>query len=220
MLILGINTVADACEAALVRDGVIVAEHSEPMNQGHDARLAPVVETLMKQAGVVFADLGRVAIVVGPGSFTGVRVGVAFARGLSLSLDIPAVGVTSLEAIDGLPRDGHVLALLPAKRRPPHRTWWGQLIDAGRGGAEPFEANEDELSALAAGTDAVCGGLADLPDLGTRQIIGAPTARTAALFVSRLADSDLPPPRPVYVREPDATPMRPPIPSSGKSAGQ
>jgi tRNA threonylcarbamoyladenosine biosynthesis protein TsaB len=211
MLILGINTVADACEAALVRDGVVIADLSEPMNQGHDARLAPVVERLMAEADIAFADLNRVAIVVGPGSFTGVRVGVAFARGLSLSLDIPAVGVTSLEAIDGLPHRGYVLGLLPAKRRPPHRTWWGQLIDAGRGGAEPFEANENELSALAAGTDAVCGGLADLQNIGTRRISGAPSARAAALFASRLADRDLPPPRPVYVREPDATPMRAPI---------
>ena len=63
MLILGINTVADACEAALVRDGVLAAELSEPMNQGHDARLAPVVERLMREAGVAFADLDRVAIV-------------------------------------------------------------------------------------------------------------------------------------------------------------
>lgn len=216
MLVLGINTVADACEAALVRDGVVIAELSEPMNQGHDARLAPVVETLMRQASVAFAELERVAIVVGPGSFTGVRVGVAFARGLSLSLDIPAVGVTSLEAIDDLSRDGRVLALLPAKRRPPHRTWWGQIIVGGRGKAEPFEASESELAALAAETNAVCGGVADLPDLGKPLNAGVPSARAAALFASRLPASDLPPPRPVYVREPDATPMRAPIPSAGQ----
>lgn len=132
MLILGINTVSDACEAALVRDGVVIAELSEPMQQGHDARLAPVVEKLMRDSITLFADLDRIAIVVGPGSFTGVRVGVAFARGLALSLDKPAVGVTSLEALDALPREGRVLALLPAKRRPPERTWWGQIIDQGR----------------------------------------------------------------------------------------
>ena len=209
MLILGINTVADACEAALVRDGVVIAERSEPMNQGHDARLAPIVEHLMRETGIAFTDLHRVAVIVGPGSFTGVRVGVAFARGLALSLDIPAVGVTSLEAIDGLPSRGYLLGLLPAKRRPPHRTWWGQLIDAGRGGAEPFEASEEELAALAAGTDAVCGELEDLPGLGQRQVHGAPAARAAALFAARMAVGDLPPPRPVYVREPDAKPMRP-----------
>jgi tRNA threonylcarbamoyladenosine biosynthesis protein TsaB len=63
MLILGINTVADACEAALVRDGAVIAERSEPMNQGHDARLAPVVEQLMRDAGIPFGDLHLVAVV-------------------------------------------------------------------------------------------------------------------------------------------------------------
>jgi tRNA threonylcarbamoyladenosine biosynthesis protein TsaB len=209
MLVLGINTVADACDAALVRDGVVVAELTEPMQQGHDARLAPVVEKLMRDAGIAFADLNRVCVIVGPGSFTGVRVGVAFARGLSLSLDIPAVGVTSLEALDGLPLEGRVLGVLPAKRRPPARTWWGQLIDQGRGAGEAFEATEDELRARVAGVDAICGGLSDIPDLGAPRVAASPSAKAAAIFVGRLSDDDLPPPRPVYVREPDATPMRP-----------
>ncbi len=134
------------------------------MQQGHDARLAPVVEKLMRDAGIAFADLDRVAVIVGPGSFTGVRVGVAFARGLSLSLDIPAVGVSSLEALDAMPQVGRVLGLLPAKRRPPARTWWGQLIDTGRGAAEPFEATAEELRALASDVYAICGGLADVPE--------------------------------------------------------
>lgn len=207
MLILGINTSGDACEAALLDNGAAIAELSEPINQGHDARLAPVVEQVMLMAGNTFADLGRIAVVVGPGSFTGLRTGVAFARGLSLALGIPAVGVTSLEALSGLPQDGYVLGLLPAKRRPPERTWWGQLIDQGRGGAEPFEVAEENLAANASGVDAVCGGLAGVPDFGLRRILAAPTAKAAALFASRLAANDLPPPRPVYVREPDAKPM-------------
>ncbi len=209
MLILGINTSGDACEAALARDGKVVAAHSEPMTQGHDARLAPLVEGLMREAAVEFSALGRIAVVVGPGSFTGVRVGVAFARGLALALDIPAAGVTSLEALEGLPLQSYVLGLLPAKRRPPERTWWAQLIDQGRGGADAFEAREEDLKSLAAGTDAVCGGLSDIPDLGSPRIIAKPTAAAAALFAGRLA-GELPPPRPVYVREPDATPMRRP----------
>ena len=209
MLVLGINTVADACEAALVRDGVVVAELSEPMQQGHDARLAPVVEKLMRESATAFTDLDRIAIVVGPGSFTGVRVGVAFVRGLALSLDKPAVGVTSLEALDALPGEGRVLGLLPAKRRPPERTWWGQIIDRGRGVAEPFETGTTELQSLASDMDALCGGLADVPDLGPSRVPATPTAKAAALFVGRLPDGELPPPRPVYVREPDATPMRP-----------
>src|SRR5262245_48910632 len=136
MLVLGINTAGDACEAALLRDGAIVAERSEPMTVGHDARLAPLVDELMRGAGVSFRELERIAVIVGPGSFTGVRVSVAFARGLSLALNIPAAGVTSLEALDQLPRRSRVLGLLPAKRRPPEKTWWAQHIEQGRGAAE------------------------------------------------------------------------------------
>lgn len=208
MLVLGINTVADACEAALVRDGAVVAELSEPMNQGHDARLAPVVAQLMRESGATFSDLGRIAVVVGPGSFTGVRVGVAFARGLSVASSrlTPAVGVTSLEALDALPQDRCVMGLLPAKRRPPEKTWWTQLLEAGRGVAEATEIREDELLSMLADVEAVCGGLAGVPDIGKPRIAARPTAAAAALFASRLSGS-LPEARPIYVREPDAKPM-------------
>ncbi len=209
MLVLGINTAADTCEAALF-DGALVAERVEPMRQGHDARLAPLVEQLMREAGKAFSDLQRIAVVVGPGSFTGVRVGVAFARGLSLALDTPPVGVTSLEALDALPQTGRVLCLLPAKRRPPERTWWGQLIADGRGEGSPFEAREGELASLASGVKAVCGGLSEVPDLRISRIVASPSARAAAAFVLRLPGQDLPSSRPIYVRAPDAKPMNRP----------
>jgi tRNA threonylcarbamoyladenosine biosynthesis protein TsaB len=209
MLVLGINTAGDACEAALVRGGAVLAEKSEPMTQGHDARLAPLADELMREAGVAFADLERIAVVVGPGSFTGVRVGVAFARGLALALNVAAVGVSSLEALAELPRRGRVLGLLPAKRRPPEKTWWAQVLADGRGAGEPFEAQEDQLASLARDVDAVCGVLSDIPELGVGGIHTKPTAAAAALFAEKLS-GDLPPPRPIYVREPDATPMRRP----------
>lgn len=208
MLVLGINTVADACEAALVRDGALVAELSEQMNLGHDVRLAPVVAQLMGKSGVTFPELDRVAVVVGPGSFTGVRVGVAFARGLSVasSRPTPAVGVTSLEALDALPREKRVLGLLPARRRPPQKTWWAQILESGRGRASPTEISEGELPSLLASVDAVCGDLSSVPDFGKPRINARPTAAAAALFASRLS-GEWPEARPVYVREPDARPM-------------
>src|SRR5438046_107834 len=141
MLVLGINTSGNACQGALVREGRVIAAASEPMTQGHDARLAPMIEEMMRGAGVRFTDLMRIAVVVGPGSFTGVRVGVAFARGLALALDIPAAGITSLEALDDTPYDMHVLCVLPAKRRPPERTWWVQTLYQRRGMDEPEEAD-------------------------------------------------------------------------------
>ena len=210
MLVLGINTVADVCEAALVRDGAQVAVVSEPMTQGHDARLAPVVEQLMREAGVAFADLDRIAVIVGPGSFTGVRVGVSFARALALALDIPVVGVSSLEALDALPLSGRVLGVLAAKRRPPEKTWWAQQITGGRAAGEALEADADGIARLAAEAGAVCGHAASLPDeLAGARIAAEPRAAAAALFAARLAADDLPAARPIYVREPDAAPMRP-----------
>jgi tRNA threonylcarbamoyladenosine biosynthesis protein TsaB len=97
--------------------------------------------------------------------------------------------------------------LLPAKRRPPERTWWGQFIAAGRGEGSPFEAGEAELMSLASGVQAVCGGLSEVPDLRISRIIALPSARAAADFVYRLPGQDLPSSRPIYVRAPDAKPM-------------
>jgi tRNA threonylcarbamoyladenosine biosynthesis protein TsaB len=221
MLVLGINTVSDVCEAALVRGSRLVAQRSEPMAQGHDARLAPLVDELMRAAGVGFADLDRIAVIVGPGSFTGVRVGVAFARGLALALDKPAVGVSSLEAIAfgsaAFGSWGRVLAAMPAKRRPPELSWWAQLIEAGRGMGEPVEAGPAALRAMAADAACVCGAGLETADLAITVHAARPTADAAALFAAGLTDSDLPPPRPVYVREPDATPQ---VRSAGQIRGR
>jgi tRNA threonylcarbamoyladenosine biosynthesis protein TsaB len=208
MLVLGINTVADVCEAALIRDGVQIAGVSEPMTQGHDARLAPVVEQLMGEAGIAFADLDRIAVIVGPGSFTGVRVGVSFARALALALDIPAVGVSSLEALDDLP-DGRALGVLPAKRRPPERTWWVQTLVDGRGVSEPAEADARGVADLLDGQEAICGQLEGVETSGVARAPGSCSAGVAAMFAGRLPEDDLPAARPIYVREPDAAPMRP-----------
>jgi len=99
MLVLGIDTSLDACSAAIVRDGETLAHLREEMNRGQAERLAPMVREVAQQAGVTFAELDRVAVTTGPGSFTGVRVGLSFARTLALSLGKPCVGVSTLEAL-------------------------------------------------------------------------------------------------------------------------
>jgi len=209
MLVLGINTVADVCEAALCDGALVVARVAETMTQGHDARLAPVVHQVMAEAGVDFAQLDRVAVIVGPGSFTGVRVGVSFARALALALEIRAVGVSSLEALDTLPQTGRVLGVLAAKRRPPQLSWWVQRLVDGRGVEEPGEAEEPGMRELLVGVDAVCGQADGLPAFAAPILAGRPSAVAAAQFVARLTNEDFPPARPIYVREPDAAPMRP-----------
>ncbi len=99
MIVLALDTALEACSVALVRDAEILAVRSEPMLRGHQERLAPMVVEAMAQAGTAFGALDRIAVTVGPGSFTGLRVGLAFAKALSLALDVPCVGLGTLEAL-------------------------------------------------------------------------------------------------------------------------
>lgn len=101
MILLAIDTAASLC-AACVHDGDAGAELGREVldiGKGHAERLIGVIESAFGRAGLAYADLDRVGVSIGPGSFTGVRVGVATARGLALALGIPAVGVNTLEAL-------------------------------------------------------------------------------------------------------------------------
>lgn len=99
MIVLAIDSALDACSVALVRDGITLAHISERMNRGQAERLAPMVREAAQQAGVAFDQIDRVAVTTGPGSFTGVRVGLSFARALALSLGKPCIGVSTLQAL-------------------------------------------------------------------------------------------------------------------------
>jgi tRNA threonylcarbamoyladenosine biosynthesis protein TsaB len=97
--LLAVDTALGACSAALLDGDEILAHNFEAMDRGHAERLAPMVEEIMKQAGMAFAALERLAVTTGPGTFTGQRVGLAFMRGLRLALKRPLTGLTTLETI-------------------------------------------------------------------------------------------------------------------------
>jgi tRNA threonylcarbamoyladenosine biosynthesis protein TsaB len=100
MLILAIDTALDACSAAVLDTaaGKTVALESQPMKRGHAEALMPLVARVMKQSGIAFTALDRIAVTTGPGSFTGLRVGLSAARGIALAAGKPVVGVTTLTA--------------------------------------------------------------------------------------------------------------------------
>lgn len=98
-IILAVDTCFGACSAAVVAGERVLAHRAEAMERGHAEALAPMVETAMRDAGLSFAGLDRLAVTTGPGSFTGQRVGLAFMRGLRIALGKPLVGVTSLAAM-------------------------------------------------------------------------------------------------------------------------
>src|ERR1700738_4731636 len=100
MLILAIDTALDACCAAVLDTDAskVIAQESLPMKRGHAETLMPLIARVMQASGAAFASLDRIAATTGPGSFTGLRVGLSAARGLALAANKPVVGVTTLTA--------------------------------------------------------------------------------------------------------------------------
>jgi len=100
MLILAIDTALDACAAGVLDTsaGKLIARETQPMKRGHAEALMPLIGRVMNQAAIAFTALDRIAVTTGPGSFTGLRVGLSAARGIALAADRPVVGVTTLTA--------------------------------------------------------------------------------------------------------------------------
>ncbi len=119
MIILALDTCLNACAGAVVADGVVLSKIVEPMQRGHQERIALMTAELMAAASLTFPDLHRVAVTVGPGSFTGLRIGLAFAKGLGVALDIPCVGVGVLDVL-GRQMSGRVLVALDARGGAAH----------------------------------------------------------------------------------------------------
>ena len=100
MLILAIDTALDACAAGVLDTdaGRLIAQESLPMKRGHAEALMPLIARVIKASGMAFAALDRIAVTTGPGSFTGLRVGLSAARGIGLAANKPVVGLTTLTA--------------------------------------------------------------------------------------------------------------------------
>ena len=208
MIVLALDACLDACSVAVVADGQALVEMSEPMRRGHQERLAVMVEAVMANAGRGFADLDRIGVTVGPGSFTGLRVGLAFAKGLGLALDRPVVGVGVLEALAQDAGDGFVASVIDARRGQVYM----QAFDAALALMAP-----DVLPASTAAARLVelwSGGPATLTGPGCALLAGvlpgavliehaAPNPRIVALLAAQ-ARPPFPPPRPLYLRAPDA----------------
>lgn len=194
MIVLAIDTALDACSVAIVRDGETVAHLSERMSKGQAERLAPMAAEAAKAAGTTLAEVDRVAVTTGPGSFTGVRVGLSFARALALALDKPCLGVSTLEAL-ALADDE--TGLRAAVIETPGASYLA-LYDNGVAAIVPrgIERGESQglLGAAAAGRPFVLTGPGVIVDASA-------LARRAARL-----DPALYPPDPQYLRAPHVTP--------------
>jgi tRNA threonylcarbamoyladenosine biosynthesis protein TsaB len=211
--VLALDTCLDACSAAVCEDGVAIAVLSEPMSRGHQERLAPMVAEVMAQADVAFDALGLIAVTVGPGSFTGLRVGLAFAKGLALALGVPCVGVGTLEALAASASEAKfgkafVAAAVDARRG---QIYLQAFID-GRAAMAP-DALQPEIAAARL-AELWPGGPATLVGSGSGLVAGVLPSATISdclapnpVAVARAAlrlKSPYPPPKPLYLRAPDA----------------
>ena len=206
MLLLVLDTALDATTVAVARDGAILARRCVPMERGHQERLAGLAAEVMAEAGVGFSELQRIGVGVGPGSFTGVRVGLAFAKGLALAWDAPLVGIGSLEALAvSAESSGVIAAAIDARRGRVYL----QLF---RDGAPLTPPDVVEIEAAAHlveenGAAVVVGSGAPLLKPTGEP---APTAWPSPEALVRLAQAAvLPtePPLPLYLRPPDAKTM-------------
>ncbi len=119
MLILAFETSAKACSVALMKESILLGENYQNTGLTHSQTLLVMAEDLMKQCGVTAQDIDAVAVAAGPGSFTGVRIGVAAAKGFAWGREIPCCGVSTLEAMAenaGI-FDGFVLPVMDARRQ-------------------------------------------------------------------------------------------------------
>jgi tRNA threonylcarbamoyl adenosine modification protein YeaZ len=218
MLVLAIDTALAACSAAVLDTGrgTIVGRESLPMERGQAEVLMPLVARVMEQAGIDFASLDRIAVTVGPGSFTGLRVGIAAARGIALAAGKPAVGLSTLAAFAAphIAADNaeSVVAAVDAR----HNQVYLQVF--GPEGRTLVSARLAALhDAIRAAVDArrVTGTAAQLIAAAwppNREALSVVDARTAPDidWVARLgaaASDSQGPPKPLYLRAPDAQPQ-------------
>jgi tRNA threonylcarbamoyladenosine biosynthesis protein TsaB len=220
MLILAIDTALDACAAGVLDTEAdsLIARESLAMKRGHAEALMPMIARVMAQSGVSFSALDRIAVTTGPGSFTGLRVGLSAARGIALAAARPVVGVTTLTAyaapVVSEHREHPVIAAIDAR----HDHVYFQVVGGdGTSLIAPQVAPiADALAAWRFGPPHLVGNAAEI--LGGRwPAHAAPPVRVDAQAAPDIAwvawlgaavSPESAPARPYYLRAPDAKPSK------------
>ncbi len=210
-MLLAIDTSAHLCSVALYdsKSDTIVSRRVDDIGRGHAELLMDQIENCLDQASLNYSNIRRIGVVTGPGSFTGVRVGLAAARGLRVSLNVETVGITSLQACEQAALDtgfnGSLLTILDARR--------GQAYCQLSGREKPFLSAFEELSdKFQDEPDGVCGsGCRTFLEMTGKNIsiiheLSAPPIENVARIAGGLTPNGQPP-EPVYLRSADAKPQ-------------
>jgi tRNA threonylcarbamoyladenosine biosynthesis protein TsaB len=195
-LILAFDTSAAHCAAALLSGDTVVAQRTELMSRGQAERLIPLLQDMLDETNTTWRDLDAIGVGVGPGNFTGIRIGVSAARGLALGLSIPAVGITGCEARSKASPITDLVAI-PAPRDQVY------LCNPNDPSIDPVLMPQQEAQNIA-------------ENLG-RSLNSDTTPQHIAIAIAEIAASrwktTTKPPAPLYVRAADAAPSRdkPPV---------
>ncbi len=190
-VILAIDTSLGPCSVALIRAGAIIAETEESSPGKQSRMLVPMIEQTLEKAGLTYKDCDAIACTVGPGGFTGIRVGLATARAIALAANKPFIGLTTLEVIAWSTQiQGDVLAVINAYRGQCYVQRFrmnGPLVPQ----SDPLLVDEKSVSALGHGA----------------KVVQSPLhARDVAMLAAEkwsLGERSFPT-APLYIREPDA----------------
>jgi tRNA threonylcarbamoyladenosine biosynthesis protein TsaB len=223
MLILAIDTALDACSAGILDSnaGKLIAQESLAMKRGHAEALMPLIARVIKESGIPFTALDRIAVTIGPGSFTGLRVGLSAARGIALAADKPVVGVTTLTAyaapVVSRNAEPPVISAIDAR----HDHVYFQAV-SGNGGSliRPRVAPiEEALGASKFGAPHLVGNAAKIladrwpaDALQPFKVDPQPAPDIAwVAWLGAAVDPNNAPARPFYLRAPDAKPQKDPL---------
>ena len=217
MLTLALDTANDRIAVALAGEGRAVAR-AEAISRGHAERMFPLIDEVLATADTGIDHVSRIAVNVGPGSFTGIRIAVAAARGLGLALGIPVVGIDALHLIAASldePADGPILSAVDARRGEVYAALYGPKGDVLE---PPFAADAETVLARIGDRASVLAGsgaaiLAHQAAISGRRVppvdVMTATDPLALARLGSLADPAIALPRPLYLRAPDAKPQLP-----------
>jgi tRNA threonylcarbamoyladenosine biosynthesis protein TsaB len=219
MRVLAIDCALDACAAAVFDSdpGTVIASQCRIMSRGHAEALMPLIARVMDEAEAEFSELDRIAVTVGPGSFTGLRVGIAAARGIALAAGKPAIGLTTLAGLAAphIANEGHTPVMVAIDAR--HDNIYMQVFGAGgRSLLTPRVVSLREAArAATSGPARIVGSAAELVARAWPR--GAPPPEVVdqrpapdIAWIARLGAVASPaegPPKPLYLRAPDAQPQ-------------
>ena len=213
MIVLALDTAGVDCAAAVYDSGSdrLLADITETIGKGHAEHLMALIDRVLEKADIDLKAVERIAVTVGPGSFTGIRVGVAAARGFALSLGIPAVGVTTLAVIAAAHRleaaGRSILVAMDAKRGEVYLQMFGS---DGSAQGEPEAMVIEDAQALAETFDGLLAGSAVPLLRGAAADAGDPVANIFPIAEVARLGAAMPAgdkPKPLYLRGPDAKPQ-------------